>query len=207
MPKQGTAEEQLTRMIQSAKIAGSPIVRAVLGSSADRSRPAGHRGQYREYGEGAARGAQPRARQRAQDRDRKSRRRHAGARTEDADRGSGQGFRGRVSRFRQSAVDDRRSAPDAGDARALRPHQPHSRHRCVGRARRRGGGMGADGRGQHRHRRLRAQVYRAVPGPRAFARGDRGRAAAHLRVSRSEVLGAVPQDAGVGVRPVHGAGG
>src|SRR5437763_6638831 len=39
--KQGTAEEQLTRMIQSAKIAGSPIVRAVLGSSADRSGPGG----------------------------------------------------------------------------------------------------------------------------------------------------------------------
>ena len=35
-PKQGTAEEQLRRMIGSAKIAGSRIVRAVLGSSADR---------------------------------------------------------------------------------------------------------------------------------------------------------------------------
>ncbi len=33
---QGTAEEQLTRMIVSARTAGSPIVRAVLGSSADR---------------------------------------------------------------------------------------------------------------------------------------------------------------------------
>ena len=38
---QGTAEEQLTRMIQSARIAGSPIVRAVLGSSADRAGPVG----------------------------------------------------------------------------------------------------------------------------------------------------------------------
>lgn len=34
---QGTAEEQLGRMIQSAKIIGSPIVRCVLGSSAERS--------------------------------------------------------------------------------------------------------------------------------------------------------------------------
>jgi len=34
---QGTAEEQLTRMIQAAKTAGSPIVRAVLGSMADRT--------------------------------------------------------------------------------------------------------------------------------------------------------------------------
>jgi 3-oxoisoapionate decarboxylase len=35
-PKEGTAEEQLTRMIASAKIVGSGIVRAVLGSSDDR---------------------------------------------------------------------------------------------------------------------------------------------------------------------------
>jgi len=34
---QGTAEEQLTRMIHAAKVVGSPIVRAVLGSSADRT--------------------------------------------------------------------------------------------------------------------------------------------------------------------------
>lgn len=38
-PAQGTAEEQLTRMIQAAKIVGSPIVRAVLGSMADRVGP------------------------------------------------------------------------------------------------------------------------------------------------------------------------
>lgn len=34
---QGTAEEQLTRMLQAARTVGSRIVRAVLGSSADRS--------------------------------------------------------------------------------------------------------------------------------------------------------------------------
>ena len=33
---QGTAEEQLARMVDAAKIVRSPIVRAVLGSSADR---------------------------------------------------------------------------------------------------------------------------------------------------------------------------
>jgi sugar phosphate isomerase/epimerase len=38
-PAQGTAEEQLTRMIHAAKIVGSPIVRAVLGSMADRAGP------------------------------------------------------------------------------------------------------------------------------------------------------------------------
>jgi sugar phosphate isomerase/epimerase len=35
-PSQGTAEQQLTRMIDSAKTIGSPIVRAVLGSADDR---------------------------------------------------------------------------------------------------------------------------------------------------------------------------
>ncbi len=38
-PKLGSAEEQLTRMIEAAKIVGSPIVRAVLGSMADRTPP------------------------------------------------------------------------------------------------------------------------------------------------------------------------
>jgi sugar phosphate isomerase/epimerase len=38
-PKQGTAEEQLARMIDSAHIVGSPIVRAVLGSMDDRKPP------------------------------------------------------------------------------------------------------------------------------------------------------------------------
>jgi 3-oxoisoapionate decarboxylase len=36
---QGPAEEQIARMIRAAKAAGSPIVRAVLGSSLDRARP------------------------------------------------------------------------------------------------------------------------------------------------------------------------
>ena len=38
-PKLGTAEEQLTRMIEAAKTIGSPIVRCVLGSMADRTTP------------------------------------------------------------------------------------------------------------------------------------------------------------------------
>jgi 3-oxoisoapionate decarboxylase len=43
-PKQGTAEEQIRRMVRSAKLAGSPIVRAVLGSAADRTGPQGIEG-------------------------------------------------------------------------------------------------------------------------------------------------------------------
>jgi sugar phosphate isomerase/epimerase len=38
---QGTAEEQLARMVDAARIVRSPIVRCVLGSSADRQPPAG----------------------------------------------------------------------------------------------------------------------------------------------------------------------
>ncbi len=38
---QGTAEEQLGRMVEAARIVGSPIVRCVLGSSEDRRGPGG----------------------------------------------------------------------------------------------------------------------------------------------------------------------
>jgi sugar phosphate isomerase/epimerase len=38
-PKEGTAEEQLGRMIDAAEVVGSPIVRAVLGSGEDRVKP------------------------------------------------------------------------------------------------------------------------------------------------------------------------
>jgi sugar phosphate isomerase/epimerase len=40
-PKQGTAEEQLTRVVRAAQIAGSPLVRSFIGSSADRTTPGG----------------------------------------------------------------------------------------------------------------------------------------------------------------------
>ncbi len=40
-PKQGTAEEQIVRMLHAAKIAGSPIVRCFQGTSADRGTPGG----------------------------------------------------------------------------------------------------------------------------------------------------------------------
>lgn len=40
-PKQGTAEEQLTRLIRAGQIAGSKVVRAFLGSSADRKSQGG----------------------------------------------------------------------------------------------------------------------------------------------------------------------
>jgi sugar phosphate isomerase/epimerase len=40
-PKQGTAEEQITRMLHAAKVAGSPIVRCFQGTSADRATPGG----------------------------------------------------------------------------------------------------------------------------------------------------------------------
>lgn len=46
--KAGTAEEQLTRMLHAAHIVGSPIVRCVLGSMADRQPPAYIAGHIRD---------------------------------------------------------------------------------------------------------------------------------------------------------------
>src|ERR1051325_1069911 len=43
-PKQGTAEEQLLRAAEAAKIVGSPIVRCFLGQNADRSTKPGIEG-------------------------------------------------------------------------------------------------------------------------------------------------------------------
>lgn len=40
-PKLGTAEEQIVRMLHAASVAGSPIVRCFLGTSADRTTPGG----------------------------------------------------------------------------------------------------------------------------------------------------------------------
>src|SRR3974390_267919 len=40
-PKQGTAEEQITRMLHAAKVAGSPIVRCFQGTFVDRTTPGG----------------------------------------------------------------------------------------------------------------------------------------------------------------------
>src|SRR6266404_5831079 len=67
-----------------------------------------------------------------------------------------------------------------------------------------GGGLGADGRGQRRHRRVYRQVPPAVPGSRHHSRDHRHQRA-RLSVSRSEVLGDVSQSAGLGVRAVSEA--
>ena len=87
---QGTAEEQLAKMIDAAKIVRSPIVRAVLGSSADRKRR--HRPSHRRDGQGAEEHAVARARRRDQDRHREPCRRHAGPRAQASHR------RGRLRR-------------------------------------------------------------------------------------------------------------
>ncbi len=46
-PKQGSAEEQITRMLHAAKVVGSPIVRCFLGTFADRTTPGGIDATYR----------------------------------------------------------------------------------------------------------------------------------------------------------------
>lgn len=45
---QGTAEEQIAKMVDAARIVGSPIVRCVLGSSADRRPPIGIEGHIED---------------------------------------------------------------------------------------------------------------------------------------------------------------
>ena len=62
-----------------------------------------------------------------QDRDRKPRRRHAGARGEDHHRGSRQGFRGLVPGYRQSDVGGGRPLGHAGNAGALRGDHARAR--------------------------------------------------------------------------------
>ena len=81
---QGTAEEQLAKMIDAAKIVRSPIVRAVLGSSADRR---GGIDRHIDETVKVLKNSRSRAaRCRDQGRDRESRRRHAGPRAEAPDR-------------------------------------------------------------------------------------------------------------------------
>ena len=125
-PKDGTAEEQIARMMAAAKIVGSRIVRCVLGSSDDRV--AGPIERHIESTVKVLRNVRPKLADReSQDRHRESCRRHAGARVEDADRSCRPGFRGRLPRFGQSAVDHRRPALDAGHAASVRAHQPRAR--------------------------------------------------------------------------------
>ena len=101
---QGTAEEQLARMVDAAKIVRSPIVRAVLGSSADRRDR--DRKAHRLDGRRAQELALENHGRGSQGRDRKPRRRHAGARAEDARRGGGPRVRRRLHRLGQCRVDD-----------------------------------------------------------------------------------------------------
>ena len=101
---QGTAEEQLGRMVDAAKIVRSPIVRAVLGSGADR------RGGIEKHIDSMVACPQELALEsdgrRRQGGDREPRRRHAGTRAEDARRSGRPGLRRRLPRLGQSRVDD-----------------------------------------------------------------------------------------------------
>ena len=99
-PKQGTAEEQLTKAIEAAVIVGSPIVRCVLGSSADRTGKLPIEAHIENTVKVLRNVQIARYRRRPENRDRESRRRYAGARSEVADRSGGTRFRRLLSRLR-----------------------------------------------------------------------------------------------------------
>ena len=82
--KAGTAEEQIGKMLDSATLAGSHIVRAVLGSMEDR-RPGPIEKHMESMVQGAAQCTFQGAGPQPENRHRKPRRRHAGARTQAGD--------------------------------------------------------------------------------------------------------------------------
>ena len=175
------------------------------GSRQQRRPQRRHRAPHRLDGHGAEELALPRDGCRPQGRDREPRRRHAGARAEDAHRSSGSGVCRRLPRLWQSGVDDRRSPPYARDAGAIRSDEPHARQRAVDRARRRRGSLDTHGRGQHGDGKLHPHLPREVSRQSGLARSDRLEQAAHVQLSRPRILGALQGAAGVGVRALPGA--
>ena len=73
-------------------------------------------------------------------------------------------IRRRLHRFRQSRVDNRGSAPDARDAGAVRPDQPHARQRALEYAAGRGRALDAHGRRQHGDGELLRTYIQKCPG-------------------------------------------
>lgn len=133
-----------------------------------------------------------------EDRHRKSFRRYAGARTEIAGGGRRQGLRRRVPGFRQSSVDPGRSSSHAGNTFSIRAHHALPGYGGVARSRRRGGFVGAHGRGQRWHQR----IYRETPQPASRPDGYIGNhrdQSARVPFSRPEILGALSQSTGLGI--------
>ena len=184
-------------------VVGSPIVRCFLGTFADRTGALPIEGHIENTVEGSA--------------ERCGRRpsisglkiaieNHAGdmqgAGTEDADRGGRQGLRRSMPRFGQPALGDRRSAPDARNARALCAHEPHPRHRGL---------AGAGGRGAVQWVRMGegnigiaeyVEKYRELCPGRALSLEIIVTKPRMFPYLRSEVLGGVPHHARLGVQPL-----
>ena len=101
---QGTAEEQLTRMVVAARTVGSPIVRAVLDVGGLHGRGS-HRGPDREHGQGAAQLPQPYSGRGAEGRHREPRGGPPGFGAEGSHRSGRQGVRRILPRLGHSVVD------------------------------------------------------------------------------------------------------
>ena len=123
-PAQGTAEEQLSRMVDAAKVMRSPLVRCVLGSQADR------RGGIEKHIDATVR-VLKNTRSKVMDAGVKvAIENHAGDMQARELKGlietAGRGIRRRLHRFGQRRLDDRGSAPDARDARAVCGDEPRA---------------------------------------------------------------------------------
>ena len=129
----GTLEEQVARALKASQIFGATCMRCVLGGDPERPQiemhidnmikaVRGHPLAHRRFGRQAG-GREPR-------------RRSAGARDEDDDRGGRHRRHGRLPRLGQSGVDARGSAHDARDADSLRGDLATSATARSGRCRR-----------------------------------------------------------------------
>ena len=146
---QGTAEEQLARMVDAAKIVRSPIVRAVLGSAADR------RGGIEKHIESMV-GVLKNSRSKVMD---------AGVKVAIENHAGDMQARELKTLVEAAGPDFVGVCLDSGNPvwtiedphltletlAPVRADQPHARQRAVEHARRRGGAMDADGRRQHGH--------------------------------------------------------
>ena len=109
----GTVEEQVAPALRASQIFGARSMRCVLGSGTERP---GDRPAYREHAASSPRHALSHPGFRRQTRRGEPWRRPSGPRAQGARRGGGPRYSRRLSGFRQSRLDARRSAYDAGDA-------------------------------------------------------------------------------------------
>jgi sugar phosphate isomerase/epimerase len=197
----GMAEEQLTRMAAAARIVGSRIVRCVLGTSADRTSATPLEANIENTVQ-----VLHNVRSRIMD---------AGLKVAIENHAGDMQAREVKMLIEEAGKDFVGSCLDSGNPlwtiedphltlETLAPYVLTS-HVFVEHAAGHRGGVDAHGRRQYRHRGLHSRVRCEVPRPAAVA-GDHCHRSALLQLSRSQILGRVPQGSGVGIRARPRAG-